>query len=141
VRLPEGAILLGRAETDRRVAVNIGLSERPERLTLRAVPVSIVAFSAILKPRFSPAGVDVVLEGPGSAVRSIGPSDIAFAPARELNELPGHAAEVGLEARLKNTVSAETARLVRIVELRPSRITVEFVPVDAQNRTEGAPAN
>ena len=139
VRLPEGAILLGRADNDRRIAVNIGLTERPERLTLRGVPVGIVTFSASLKPKFIPAGLDVVLEGPGSAIRSIVANDIAFAPARELNEQTGHSYEVGLEARLKNTVPAETARQVRIVELRPSRITVEFVPVDAQNKTEGAP--
>lgn len=138
LRLPEGVSLLARR--DDRITVNLGLTERPVRQTLAAVPITLVTFNETLATRTEPASATVVMEGPASALRAIAATDIAFAPTKELAEQPGRVFEVGVEARLKNTVAAEVAQQVRIVEVRPARISVEFIPVDKQNKGPEAPA-
>ena len=134
--LPPDVILLGRQ--DKRIAVSIALTERPVRQTLSDVPVSLITYSANLSPRFKPATVDIDLEGPGSLLALITPSDIVFStPARALNEQAGRIDEIGLLARLCSTVRSDIVQQVKIIGIRPPRISVEFVPVDEQNKGPG----
>lgn len=136
VRLPDSQLIL-LSRHDDRVTVNIGLSERPVRLTISQVPVSIATFSENLKAKINPPTVDVILEGPSSALKNITAGDLVFTPTKELVEQTGHVSEVGLEGRLKNTVPAPIAQQISVVEVHPSRISVEFVPLDKQNKAEG----
>lgn len=136
VILPEGVTLLGRE--DKRVTVNIGLTEKPVRQALVGVPISIATFTEGMKAVITPPTAEVILEGPASALKSVSPDDIVFSTAKELGEQSGKVYVVGLEAHLKNTVLGNVAQKIRIVEIKPSRISVEFVPVDKQNRAEGA---
>lgn len=122
--------LLGR----RMVTVNVAVTERPVRQTLSGVPISLVTFAPNLKANIDPPTAAVVLEGPASALKAITAGDIEFTAIRELVERPGRVYDVGLVARLKSTVKAELAKQVKIVETKPSRISVEFVPVDKQNK-------
>jgi hypothetical protein len=136
VLLPEDIILLGRE--DNRIMVNVALTEKPVRQTIGGAPISLVTFSQNLNAQVTPPTADVVVEGPASSLKSISAGDIVFSLARELPERPGKVYEVGLEARLKNTVQGMVAQQVRVVEVSPARISVEYVPVDKQNKVEGA---
>lgn len=118
----------------KRVTVNVAVAEKPVPQTIANVPITLVTFSPNLKAVTEPQAASVVVEGPASALRSLSANDIEFSTVRELEERPGKVYDVGLEARLKTTVPGEVAKQIKIVEIKPSRISVEFTPVDTQNK-------
>jgi YbbR domain-containing protein len=132
--LPPGVRLLG--SDDLQLTVDIGVSERIVEQTIVGVPITYLAFSG-LTARVTPTTADVIVEGPASAVATISPDDISFTPARDLPEVAGKSYEVGIEARLKASVPADTASQITIRECRPPRIAVEFI-TPAQQNTGGA---
>lgn len=139
VILPEGVSLVGHpvmmaSGGHPMVTINIAVVEKPVRQTLTLVPIKLVTFAAGFKAAVDPPTASVVLEGPASALKAISAGDIEFTMAQDIAELPGKVYAVGLEARLKEAVSGEIAKQVKIIEIKPSRISVEFVPVDKQNK-------
>lgn len=135
--LPDPALkLLGQRNpsTVPTVIVNVAVSERPRRQVITGVPITLVTFAPNIKAKIDPPTASVVVEGPESALKSIGAADIEFSPVRELDERPGRVSEVGLVARLKTSVPGEIAKQIKIVEIRPSQIAIEFVSLDKQNK-------
>lgn len=131
LELPEGLELVGR-ESDR-ITVDIGVNERAVEQTLEGVPVSLLTFTENLTLVFEPETVDVTLQGPRSALEAITAEDLAFSPTLPLQETPGTRQQVGLEVRLKDNVPAKIALKTKVMEIRPPRITVEFVPILQEN--------
>lgn len=117
------------------VIVNVAVAERPKRQVISGVPITLVTFAPNVKAKIDPPTASVVVEGPESALKSISAGDIEFSAVRDLvDERPGRVYDVGLVARLKTSVPGEIAKQIKIVESRPSRISVEFEPVDKQNK-------
>ena len=127
LQLPEGIKLIGR-ESDR-ITVDIGVNEKAVSQTLEGVPVSLLAFSESLTAHYDPQTVNVTLQGPRSALDAVKADDLAFSTTRALDEVPNSPQQVGLEARLKDSVPANIALKIKVMEISPPRITVEFKPV------------
>lgn len=125
VNLPEGAILLDPATP--RIAVDVGIDEREVERRLDEVPIEILVFTEGLYPSVTPPTAEIVLEGPASALSEIGRDDIEFATTRALDERPGRPQEVGIQARLNESVAPGVAARVHILECIPPTVRVEFV--------------
>jgi hypothetical protein len=134
--LPEGVKLADQRSS--RIAVNIGLQERAVVRRFPNVPIAIPVLSPDLQLTVTPPAADIKVEGPPSALNQITPDNFAFAAARTLNEKPGHPQDVGLEVTFRTRVPQEISRRLKITEVNPSRISVEFVPVKSQNGGSGA---
>lgn len=118
---------------DGTITVNIGLVEKTVERTISEIPVQWAIFDPQLDVSLNPAEVDVLVSGPTSALEQLDAGDIEFLPARDPQEVPGKPQQVALEARLKPQVSATLARQVTILEVRPPRITVEFMQREGQD--------
>jgi hypothetical protein len=82
-----------------------------------------------LTANYDPQTVSVTLQGPRSALDAVSADDLAFSPTQTLLEAPNTSQQVGLEVRLKESVPANIALKIKVMEIRPPRITVEFVSV------------
>ena len=118
------------------VTVNIGLIEKSERRTLAGIPVIVIAFDPTLVWNAEPRTVDVVLEGPPSALNAVTVDDVMVGPTKRLSENIRESQDVAIEARLKDSIPSDIVRQISIIECRPSRITVEFKPATVQNNGE-----
>ncbi len=131
----EGLELLNR--NARLVTVDIALTERPVRRVYSGMQVLVYAFDETLEALVRPATVDVELEGPDSALAQIESADIEVYPVRDPEEVVGQRQELGLEARLKDPTGT-AGRQVRVVQVTPNRVTVEYIPATGQNSPPAA---
>lgn len=136
--VPDGITLLG--HPDQRILVDVGVLEHRVQRIISDVPVELATFREGLRPKIEPPVVDVMVEGPSSALYALDAADFTFQATSALHEGAGRKQEVGLEVRLKSRVDAGIARQVRLLECRPPRVTVEFAATQRENGSTTGPS-
>jgi len=134
VDLPEGVTLLPNDPARRTVVVEI--VEQSITRVVRDVPVVYTPVTATLRAQIMPDRVDVVLQGPASAVNAIGPGDIVFS-FLDVSERSGERREVALVARPKDDAIAER---IPSIETLPRSVTILFTDLATPAPPEPAPS-
>jgi YbbR domain-containing protein len=138
--VPDGVTLLNRRQS--RVTVNIAVRERSVRQTVENVPFALLTMTPGLEIRILPPTAGITVEGPPSALKQLTVESFTFTPQRPPVEQPGRAQSIAVEAGFSRArVPQESARLMKIVEVKPQLITVEFVARDGQADVPGDAGN
>ena len=90
-----------------------------------------------------PTSASVVVKGPPSLLRKLGPESFDLVPVRPPAELPGESREVAVEAQFSRLVRDDVATKLKITEVRTARrhrlLTAPRAQVGATTTTQTAP--
>ncbi|GAB4318058.1 MAG: hypothetical protein Kow0059_11320 [Candidatus Sumerlaeia bacterium] len=108
------------------IQVNVQITERVARRTIRGVTVEYRPFKLGLAARCTPSSATITVEAPLTILEDLKPADFRLKPRQFLTEEAGSRETVAIEATFADAVPPARREKVTIVGVEPAAVEVEI---------------